>query len=40
MHPLKFLSETFEKYSIFFKVKEGENFNPPPNFGGLTTVIH
>jgi len=22
-----YLSETFEKYSIFFKVKKGENFN-------------
>jgi hypothetical protein len=32
--------ETFEKCSILFKVKEGESFNPPPNFGGLTTGIH
>jgi len=22
-----------------FNFKEGENFNPPPNFGGLTTGI-
>jgi hypothetical protein len=31
--------QTFEKGSILFKVKEGENFNLPPNFGGLTTGI-
>jgi hypothetical protein len=31
--------EAFEKCSFLFKLKEGENFNPPPNFGGLTTLM-
>jgi len=30
----------FHKLDILFEFKEGDNFNPPSNFGGLTGGIH
>jgi len=34
---MDFIIEAFKKCKLLFEYKEGENFNPPPNFGGLTT---
>jgi len=32
-------AKTFEKCSFLLKTMAGKNFNPPPNFGGLTAPM-